>query len=99
MGHIVLGHTQEGRHQEYLQHRGLFEFEAEGTAYLVMNEIGAHDQFDAGDSRAYIQEWLRNERPGDDSIGRVFTAADKILKAGMEKKLPVTKMPRTARQS
>ncbi|MET4003897.1 antirestriction protein ArdC [Arthrobacter sp. UYCu511] len=84
LGHIVIGHTSEGQHDDYLQHRGLKEFQAEGTAYLVMNEIEAHDQFDAAESRAYVQHWLRGEQPDDQSIRQVFTATDKIIKAGRQ---------------
>lgn len=84
MGHIVIGHTVPERLAEYQKHRGIFEFEAEGTAYLAMNELQAHDQFDAGESRAYIQTWLRDERPDEISIRRVFTATDKILRAGRQ---------------
>lgn len=84
MGHIVIGHTVPERLAEYQEHRGIFEFEAEGTAYLAMNELNAHEQFDAAESRAYIQGWLRSEQPSDDAIRRVLTGAEKILKAGRE---------------
>ena len=36
---------------EYGEHRGIVEFEAEGSAYLIMNELGATDQFGADESR------------------------------------------------
>ncbi|WP_298585159.1 ArdC-like ssDNA-binding domain-containing protein [uncultured Kocuria sp.] len=85
MGHIVAGHTVQEKMAEYLMHRGLFEFEAEGSAYLVMNEIDEEERhFDSAESRAYIQGWLQGETPPEESIRRVFTTADKILKAGRE---------------
>lgn len=84
MGHIVIGHTVPERLAEYQEHRGIFEFEAEGTAYLAMNELRAHDQFDAAESRAYIQTWLRDAKPNEQSIRSVFTATDKILRAGLK---------------
>lgn len=82
LGHIVLGHTSESGMEEYRQHRGLMEFQAESTAYLALNELDAKDQFDAAESRNYIQTWLRNEQPEEAAIKQVFTATDKILKAG-----------------
>ena len=83
LAHIAAGHTSPQKQMEYLTHRGLMEFEAEGTAYLVLNELGALEQFDAAESRAYIQGWLSGEKPADASIKHVFATADKILKAGL----------------
>jgi len=84
LAHIVAGHTSEEQMAEYSKHRGLKEFEAEATAYLVMNELGALEQFNAAESRHYIQTWLasRDEKPDEKSIRRVFSTADKILRAG-----------------
>ncbi|HET8908329.1 MAG TPA: hypothetical protein VFN11_15340, partial [Ktedonobacterales bacterium] len=82
LGHIVLGHTMPHRHGEYVLHRGLMEFEAEGTAYLVMNELGLLDDETASHSRGYIQHWIQDERPPETSIRRVFRAAEAILKTG-----------------
>lgn len=84
MGHIVAGHTTEREHAEYAGHRGVKEFEAEGTAYLAMNELGVAEQMDAAESRAYVQHWLMGQRPDDSSIRRVFTTADAILRAGWQ---------------
>lgn len=83
MAHIVAGHTTEDQLAEYQHHRGRFEFEAEGAAYLLMNELGALKQFDAAESRHYIQTWLKDEQPDEKSIRRVFSTADKILRAGL----------------
>lgn len=82
LSHIVHGHTTEDRLQEYRTHRGLYEFEAEGSAYLIMNELGATDQFDADESRHYIQSWLQGQKPDEKSIRSVFSTADRIIKAG-----------------
>ena len=82
LAHIVLGHTQPDFHQEYAQHRGLAEFQAEATAYLVMNELEQLEEMNASESRAYIQNWLRGEHPDEKAIRKVFGAADTILKAG-----------------
>ena len=92
LAHIVLGHCAEthdtGGHAE---HRGVIEFEAEATAYLVAKELEL-TAWDAAESRAYIQTWLdragaRNHETGelddfDRHVRRVFTAAQKILAAG-----------------
>lgn len=82
VGHIVLGHTTPDKLAEYETHRGIFEFQAESTAYLTMHELGQLPEVEAAESRAYIQGWLRDERPSDTDIRQVFTATDQILKAG-----------------
>lgn len=39
LSHIVHGHTTDEKLAEYCNHRGIFELEAEGSAYLIMNEL------------------------------------------------------------
>lgn len=80
IAHCVLKHGQDGH--DYHLHRGTSEFQAEGTAYLVLNELGLQEHMDMAESRAYIRTWLRGERPTDDDIRPVFTATDKILRSG-----------------
>jgi antirestriction protein ArdC len=82
LGHIVLGHTMPSQRAEYLSHRGIKEFEAEATSYLVAHELGQLDEASASHSRAYIQHWLDGEKPSDESIRSVFKATDAILRAG-----------------
>jgi antirestriction protein ArdC len=84
LAHIVAGHTSEEQMADYTKHRGLKEFEAEASAYLIMNELGVVDKFDPAESRHYIQTWLasQDEKPDEKSIRRVFSTADKILRAG-----------------
>lgn len=82
MAHIVLGHTTPDQTSEYMQHRGLFEFQAEATAYLVMNELDLLEFMNASESRAYVQGWLKGETPDDKVIRKVFGATETILKAG-----------------
>lgn len=85
LAHIQLGHTAPGLQEEYETHRGLKEFQAESTAYLIMNELEMTDHMDMSESRAYVQHWLHGmERPDDAAIKQVFSAVDKILKAGRE---------------
>ncbi len=82
LGHIMLGHTMRDATPEIASHRGLKEFEAEGTAYLTLKELNQLDEQTAEISRGYIQNWLDNDRPPDHSIRRVFGVTDRILKAG-----------------
>jgi hypothetical protein len=51
------------------------------TAYLVAKELVLID-WDAAESRAYIQTWLGGTEVGEDNITRVFAAVNKILAAG-----------------
>jgi hypothetical protein len=82
LGHVVLGHTLPHAYEDYATHRGIKEFQAEAVAYLAMNELGQLDEEMASTSRGYIQHWLANEQPPDKAIQQVFTATDRILRAG-----------------
>lgn len=82
LGHIVLGHTLPHHFEEYQAHRGIYEFQAEAVSYLVMNELELMDDETASHSRGYIRHWLGEEQPPDQAIRQVFTAADRILRAG-----------------
>lgn len=88
LGHIVLGHTTESSHEEYLTHRGVMEFQAEATAYLSMNELDRLDEQTASESRGYVQHWLQGERPPDVAIRQVFGVTDQILRAGRVDAIP-----------
>lgn len=78
LAHILLGHTDKTKPSH---ERSVKEFQAEATAYIVLNELEA--DFNKSESRAYIQGWLKSKsRPSDKEIKAVFSAADKILKAG-----------------
>lgn len=82
LAHIVSGHTTPERSAEYQQHRGHFEFEAEGSAYLVMNELDVLTESEAVESRGYIQGWMRGAEAKESSIKTIFKTTDVILKAG-----------------
>jgi antirestriction protein ArdC len=84
LGHVVLGHTEPDKAKQYALHRGVYEFQAEATAYLTMHELGVMGEEQASESRAYIQGWIRDERPGDAAIRQVFGATDQILRAGRQ---------------
>ncbi|MDV7992082.1 hypothetical protein [Rhodococcus sp. IEGM 1374] len=83
MAHVCLKHTTPEAHEDYKAHRGVKEFEAEGTAYVVMNRLDQLDSFDAEESRFYIRRWLGQDvRPPDESLRAVVRVADQIVKAG-----------------
>lgn len=87
VAHLVLGHCDEDKVDEYQTHRGICEFEAEATAYLLAKELEL-TTWDAAESRAYIDNWLSGhtgEAEIDDfdrHASRIFSAANKILVAG-----------------
>jgi antirestriction protein ArdC len=95
LAHLVLGHCRElaEGNGEYETHRGVKEFEAESTAYLVAKELDLIEWDDA-ESRAYIQDWLAHDGHDPEgsngpvfdekNIARIFAAANKILVAGRE---------------
>jgi hypothetical protein len=58
------------------------EFHAEAVSYVVLNLLGVMDEETARYSRGYIQHYLEGERPPENAIRQVFTAADRILKSG-----------------
>jgi antirestriction protein ArdC len=77
LAHLMLGHSKDNDHT----HRGVAEFEAEATAYLVAKELELI-AWDPAESRAYIQGWLAGDEVTEDNITRVFAAVNKILMAG-----------------
>jgi hypothetical protein len=82
LAHVVLGHTEPDKAAQYAVHRGIFEFQAEATSYLTMHELEVMGEDLASESRAYIQGWIRDERPNDLAIRQVFVATDQILRDG-----------------
>jgi antirestriction protein ArdC len=82
MAHVVLGHTTEGLMADS-EHtpKDIREVEAESVAYILCKALNlAGDQ----ESRGYIQHWLGSQEISDKSAQRIFSAADKILKAGKQ---------------
>ena len=80
LAHVLLGHTVSGQLSDDEQTpRNLQEVEAESVAYIVSSILGLPGQ---DSSRAYIQGWLGGETLSDASIRKIFSCADRILKAG-----------------
>ena len=79
IAHVLLGHTTR---EDYAEHRGECEFQAEAVAYLLMHELGMDEHMNAAESRAYIQNWLKGETPSAAACRQVFSTVEKILKAG-----------------
>jgi hypothetical protein len=85
MSHIVHGHTATAQSmEEYAQHQGLREFEAEGSAYLALNELDLITDEIATVSRGYIHGWLGQQKPPEQSIRAIFKTTDRIVTAGLE---------------
>ena len=82
LAHVVLGHTTEGvlSDSEHTP-QDIREVEAESVAYILCKTLNL-----AGDkeSRGYVQHWLGSQEISDKSAQRIFSAADKILKAGKQ---------------
>src|SRR5438128_11404851 len=82
LAHIELGHTSEAVHDSETLPRNLKEVEAESVALLCLESLGMDGtEF----CRGYIQSWLSGDTIPERSAQRIFAAADKILKAGIER--------------
>lgn len=79
LGHVLLGHTAETVSDGATLPRSLREVEAECVALLCTESLGMAG---AECCRGYVQHWLRGESIPEASAGRIFKAADAILRAG-----------------
>ena len=77
----MLGHTTEAEISDSEQTpRSLREVEAEAVALLVCESLGlACSEY----CRGYIQNWLEGDVIPEKSAQKIFGAADRILKAGI----------------
>jgi antirestriction protein ArdC len=82
LAHIELGHTSEAVHDSESLPRSLKEVEAESVALLCLESLRMEG---AEYCRGYIQSWLAGAEIPERSAQRIFSAADKILKAGIER--------------
>jgi len=83
LAHIELGHTSEAVHDSETLPRNLKEVEAESVALLCLESLGMDG---AEFCRGYIQNWLSGSAIPERSAQKIFAAADRILKAGIEQK-------------
>ena len=85
MAHCLMHGTEVHMADGDLTPKDIKEAEAESVAYLCCATLGLPG---LEESRGYIQDWLgspeRSEEFGKKSAARVFSAANKILKAGTE---------------
>lgn len=80
MAHVILGHTAETSMQDDERTpRNLREVEAESIAYILCSLLDLPGQEEA---RGYVQVWLGDEPIAEKTARRIFSAADKLLKAG-----------------
>lgn len=80
LAHVVLGHTAEqAMTDSESTPRDIRETEAESVAYILCSLLGLPGQ---EESRGYIQHWLRGNAIPERSAQRIFSAADRIMKAG-----------------
>jgi hypothetical protein len=84
LAHIELGHTTEAVHDSDSLPQNLKEVEAESVALLCLESLGMDG---AEFCRGYIQNWLQGSIIPERSAQRIFAAADKILKAGIDRPL------------
>jgi hypothetical protein len=82
LAHIELGHTSEAVHDSEELPRNLREVEAEAVALMCLESLGMDG---AEYCRGYIQNWLQGAEIPERSAQRIFSTADKILKAGIER--------------
>jgi len=81
IAHVMLGHTGEGTLADGANTpRNLREVEAEAVAYICCTML---DLPGLAESRGYVQSWLGEGKDiPEKSAQKIFTVADKILKAG-----------------
>ncbi|TFB85821.1 hypothetical protein E3O44_12530 [Cryobacterium algoricola] len=83
ISHIEHGHTSPDQIAQYQGHRGEFEYQAEASAFICLNELGELDKETARISRGYAQSWV-NDQPTEASVVGVLNVSTKVLNAGRE---------------
>ena len=81
IAHVILGHHADG------SLNSVREVEAECVALICCEVLGMPGpEF----SRAYVQHWLSGDSIPEKSAQRIFQAADRVLKAGTERRCPTS---------
>lgn len=78
LGHILLGHLHE--QFDYVQRRAEAELEAESVSMLCLRALGIGDSKEGSN---YMRVWWGKHPYPPGSAERIFSAAQKILKAGL----------------
>ena len=78
IAHIVL------KHNKATYDKDLKELEAEATAYIIGSIIGLSEN-ELSRSRGYVQGWFKGKEIPEKNAKNIMSAAQKILKAGLEK--------------
>ena len=81
LAHVILGHTTEAVNDSETTPRSLREAEAESVALLCLESLSLEG---AEYCRGYVQSCIGQNPIPEKSAQRIFAAADKILKAGIE---------------
>ena len=81
IAHVILGHTVERMEDGDFTPRNTKEMEAEAVTLIVLDSL---DLPGGDDCRGYIQSWYGQQAIGEKEARRIFTASDKILKAGQK---------------
>jgi antirestriction protein ArdC len=82
IAHIILGHTEEMMGMsdgDETTPRDVREVEAEAVSLICCQSLGLPGE---DFSRGYLQHWLGSQKIEEQSVHRIFKAADAILKAG-----------------
>lgn len=80
LAHVVLGHTKEHLMTDSENTpKDVKEVQAESVAFILCSILGLPG---LDESRGYIQHWLNGADVTEKTAQQIFTAADKILKAG-----------------
>ena len=80
LAHVVLGHTKESLMSDSEQTpKNIKEVQAESVAYILCSILGVGN---LDTCAGYIQSWLKGEGVSNKDAQQIFSAANKILKAG-----------------
>ena len=80
LAHVVLGHTKESLMSDTEQTPlNIKEVQAESVAYIICSILSVGN---LNTCAGYIQSWLNNEVVANKEAQQIFSAANKILKAG-----------------
>ena len=82
MAHVVFEHASKN----YQENRGLFEYEADMTAFIACKCLGLSNEKQQQKCKAYISSWLNDDfetATSDKEVHKIMSCVDKILKAGL----------------